>query len=371
MSRNLYIYFKCLQCDIFSQHFIRLSVLMGSILYKEILMYRNAAALLLISALSIYADMIYFHGETSLECDVVKVTEQQVTIRVAKGIFAFPRDRVKHIEYNYEKKKNMLGKEDYRGHYELGVWCMDCDQEENALTQFLYVEGKPDIPDEVFLRIAQIYLKRDDKEKAIEYYRKYLATHPDDELVMKKMEDLAGSLSSKGPDTDTKKDFQKADEGLEILADWRIEKWGNPGELSLKKTIEKNVENRLLKIEYSAKNSDKTAVRLQFGGKKDLTGRKQCVMDVFNPEKRALSLAIAFVTAPGYVWYESKCKVLNPGWNLHVSYDMTENKFKAKETGWRFTSPLKNRDNVIQFIILLYNGTRKGTLYADNIQFKE
>jgi len=334
-------------------------------------MYRNATVLLLISVLSICADTVYFHGETSLECDVVKVTEQQVTVRVAKGIFAFPRERVKHIEYNYEKKKNMLGKEDYRGHYELGVWCMDCDQEENALTQFLYVEGKPDVPDEVFLRIAQIYLKRDDKEKAIEYYRKYLATHPDDELIMKKMEDLIKGISTSTSDPEPKTDFQKADEGLEILADWRVEKWGNPGKLSLKKTIEKNVENKLLKIEYSAKNSDKTAVRLQFRGKTDLTGRKQCLMDVFNPEKRALSVAIAFVTAPGYVWYESKSKVLTPGWNLHVSYDMTENKFKAKETGWRFISPLKNRDNVIQFIILLYNGARKGTLYVDNVQFKQ
>ena len=146
-------------------------------------MYRNIGIVLFLLICSIYPDVVYFHGETSLECDVVKVTTDSVTVKVAKGVFTFPKDRVKKIEYNYEKKKGMIGKDDYKGHYELGVWCMNCDQADNALKQFLYVEGKPNVPDEVFLHIAQIYLKKDNKDKAVEYYKKYLATHPDDELI--------------------------------------------------------------------------------------------------------------------------------------------------------------------------------------------
>lgn len=332
-------------------------------------MYRLVGIIAAVSALSISADVVYFRGDTSLECDVVKVTENDVTVKVAKGLFTFPRDRVKNIEYNYRKKKEMLGQEDYEGHYKLGLWCINCGEEDNALAQFLYVEGRPGIPDEIYVRIAQIYQKKSDREKALEYYKKYLAVHPGDELIIKKIETLSEDTNGKSPVTEPDT-TTKADEGLEILSDWRIEKWGNPAKLTLKKTIEHNEENKILKVEYSAKNSDKTAVRLQFRKMTDITGRKHCSMDVFNPEKRVLSVAIAFVTAPGYIWYESKSRVINQGWNLNVAFDLEANEYKAKETGWRFTSPVKNRDKVIQFIILLYNGARKGTLFMDNIKFK-
>jgi len=327
---------------------------------------------LFIPAVVLRADVVYFRGGASLECDVVKVTETSVTVRVSKGLFTFPKARVRRIEYAYEKKRKMLGEKDYRGHYDLGVWCIQCGQEENALKQFLYVEGKPGVPDEVYLRIADIYLAEGDKEKAAAYFKKYLATHPDDELIRKKIEELTaeekkeegGAKSGSAPSPAGK----STEEGVEILPRWVIEKWANPGTVTIGKTVEDKVENKILKVEYKAKNSDKTAIRLQY--RTDLSGKKACVMDIYNPEKCVVSVAIAFVTSPGFNWYESKCRLVNPGWNLGVRFDLTGKDFKAKETGWRFSSPLKHRENVVQFIILVYNGTRTGTIFFDYIRFE-
>jgi hypothetical protein len=323
--------------------------------------------LLLISTLCLSADIVYFKGNTSIECDVIKVTKDNVTVKVAKGLFTFSKERVKKIEYDYEKKRTMLGKEDYKGHYELGVWCLNCNQDDNALAQFLYVEGKPGVPDEVYLKLAEIYLRRDNPKKAVEYYQNYLAKHPDDELIVKKLENLTeGETTS--PKGEEPKSLKKADEGLEILTGWRIEKWANPGIISHRKTVQRDVENKILKVVYKAKSSDKTAARLQYTT--DLTPKKICVMDVYNPDKRVISVAIAFVTNPGYNWYESKGIVLKQGWNLNVKFDLTGKDFKSKATNWMFNSKIKNRDNIVQFIVLIYNGTREGTLFFDNVKFK-
>ena len=86
----------------------------------------------------------------------------------------------------------MLAKDDYKAHYELGLQCDACGQEDNALAQFLYCEDKPDVPDNVYLKIAQIYLNRNDRDKAVTYYKKYLSKHPEEELIVKKLEELTG-----------------------------------------------------------------------------------------------------------------------------------------------------------------------------------
>lgn len=323
---------------------------------------------LLCMVLPLFGDTIYFQNDLTLECDVQKVTDKNITIKHTKGTFTFPVDRIDHIEYNFEKKRAMIKEGDFKSHYELGLWCFDCNQEDNALSQFLFCEGKPDVPDDVYLKIARIYLNKDHKEQTIEYYKKYLAKHPENQLVAKKTEELTGEQEELSSTSKNEEHLKKADEGLEILSGWRIEKWANPGTVILTKTIQKKTENKMLKVEYQAKSSDKTALRVQY--RTDLTDKKSCVLDLYNPANYVISMAIAFVTSPGYNFYESKGVMLQPGWNLNIEFDLTTSDYKSKATNWTFKSDIKNKNSLVQFILLVYNGSRKGIVFIDNIKIE-
>ncbi len=318
-------------------------------------------------SIPVYADTILFKDDLTLECDVVKITDKEITVRISKGTFTFPKDRIKKIDYNFEKRKSMIPDDDYAAHYDLGLWAFSCEEYDKALSQFLYCEGKKGIPDELLLKTAEIYEKRNDTENAVKYLNKYLDKHKDDEAVKKHLEELVKKAEE--PGNKTVSSMKQADEGMEILKGWLIEKWGNPGKITPSKGIHDSTENHVLKVEYDAKGEDKTAVRIQ--AKMDLTDKKTCTADIYNPENRAISFALAFVTSPGYAWYESKTQPIKPGWNLNVSFDLTARNFKSKETNWNHTTDIKNKANTSQFILLIYNGRRTGTLYFDNIRLNK
>ncbi|MFH1708051.1 MAG: hypothetical protein ABIF71_09045 [Planctomycetota bacterium] len=310
------------------------------------------------------ADTILFVDDQTLEGDVLAVTDTTVTVKMSKGTFTFPKERVVRIDYSYEKRLARIVDGDFKAHYDLGLWCLANGQNDNALAEFLTCTGQPGVPDDAFLKLAEIHLKKGQNDLAAAQYALYLQRHPDDLLVSKKAEALAPAAPAAG----AAPAMRKADEGLEILPGWRVEKWGNPGVITVARTVANQVENQVLKIACEGKTGDKVALRLQV--KSDLSRYAACAFDAFNPDAAPLSMAIAFVTAPTYDWYESRTVLLKPGWNLNVRFDLNSTAYKTKDTAWDFKSDIKNRQNTEQFILLPYNGSRAIEIILDNIRFE-
>ena len=67
---------------------------------------------LLLLSLTAAADIVYFENDLSIECDVIRVNEEEITVRVEKGTFTFPKSRISSIEYDYEKTMAKIQREE-------------------------------------------------------------------------------------------------------------------------------------------------------------------------------------------------------------------------------------------------------------------
>jgi hypothetical protein len=74
---------------------------------------------------------------------------------------------------------------------------------------------------------------------------------------------------------------------------------------------------------------------------------------------------------PGWKFYESADRSVRPQKWVPVKIKLDEKRFKCAESKWRNTSELKNRDSVKQIILLIYNTSKKGVVYFDNIRFTD
>ncbi len=126
------------------------------------------------------------------------------------------------------------------------------------------------------------------------------------------------------------------------------------------------VKNKVLGVTYKGTGKDKAAVRLD--GTWNLTRNEALVFDVWSSGTQSISLSVAFNMLPDWVFFESTIKTIEPNQWTTVRIDLNTERFKSEATGWRNTGNLKNRDNVKQLILLIYNAAEEGIIYLDNIR---
>ncbi len=157
---------------------------------------------------------------------------------------------------------------------------------------------------------------------------------------------------------------------------WRVEAWGNPGEVSL---APDGAGGEALRIDLKAGDKHKVAVKYDIpaheGRRLDLSGVQSILMDVYNGYHGGFRLSLVITTVNDRnAWrdFETRSVYLRPGWNRNLCFPLTGATFKSRETGWKgYDTPLANAGTCGKLSFFFYNGGRIQTaVTVDNIRFE-
>ena len=166
-------------------------------------------------------------------------------------------------------------------------------------------------------------------------------------------------------------------DGLARSRDWKVLDWANPAEISPWKW-RRAADDVALVVKLDGGRLDKTAISRQL--KLAVAEKGTLRMDVYNATMRHLPVAIAVYTSVDRVYFESKRRLLRPGWN-RVVYELTASDFKCASSEWKHTAAIWGKDDVREIVLLFYGtkapaagvkaapaGQKAATLAVDNIQ---
>jgi hypothetical protein len=367
----------------------------------------------LVAAAPARADTVIFRHGTRLECKVVARTEGGLRVLLpdaapAEAAAADPDapagegerplpyaildpGTIARIDYDFESRTEALEAEDWQGHYGLGLWAEEMGMRRRALMQYLYVQGKPDVPPEVFVRIGRLYeaVRPPEPEEAAAAYRRYLRLSPGGGAAEEAREGLA-RLAKEAAEPDGGSGIRQEERGVgtrrppggsllvspdDVPADgletgaWQRAGWGNEGAARMVRNTG-GEGDEVQELRYRAGSNDKAAFTRSI--QQDLSAAAALVFDVYNPTDREVKLAVALTTLPGYTWFESRVRTVAPrSWTIGVRFDLTREVWKEEATGWRYVSKPRNLDNVQRLSILIYDRQNSGTLYLDRVRFEQ
>lgn len=109
-------------------------------------------------------------------------------------------------------------------------------------------------------------------------------------------------------------------------------------------------------------------VRWSLGDPKDWSAKTILSFDLYNAGSAQVA-DVAIRTGQGWTWHESQPTYLVPGWNYNISYDLSASNWKTEASGWQYTSPIGNRNQVQTFGVGVFGYSEPGAVYIDNIRF--
>lgn len=356
------------------------------------------AALLALLALSARADHIVFKDDLELggpKVEILREHDRGVDVKVSHGTVTIAWPRVKEITIDYENHLSNMksdNRDTPRGLLGFAQVLLRHDMPKEAAAVCTLILGKDKVTEDILLDVADLMEKQKDwalaksalelvirinparqdvvarfdhatkqlKESAVEPVKE-----PGKEPTKEPVKEPTKEPAKEPAKTPTPEPGPKAIEGLEAEEDWVSEPWGNKADIAV---IEQpQVKNKVLSVTYAAADKDKVAVRL--GGSWDLTEREFLTLDVWNAGDKSIGFSVAFNTMPGWKFLESAATSISPKQWTTVKISLTEKRFKSEDSNWRNTSELVNRDNVKQAILLIYNTSKDGVVYFDNIRF--
>jgi tetratricopeptide (TPR) repeat protein len=282
------------------------------------------------------------------------------------GRVKVPRQRIKSIEYDYPTKAAALAEDDYKGHYELGVWAFQRGKYAEAVQELEKAKGRAGAGDDLLKLLAQAQDRTEDFQAALASYREYLQGHPDDAEVAKRVEELSKSFGAAGADGAPPK--PAIAEGLEASHNWVDEKWDNADACFISITLDPNTGNKTLAMQAAAGAHDKVAFSGNGPNPLDLTGCKEMICRMYQTGEAEARIATAFINQDGD-YYETREQRIPPKqWTTHV-VPLAEKNFKSAKTNWAYTADLQGRGGVTRITFLVY-GRHDLTLYLDSIFFR-
>ncbi len=342
------------------------------------------AALLLFAA-GVRADTLFFKDGLQLSgprVEVLRETESGVDVKVSLGTITIPWHRIERIVIEFDTRlANMKaeGRDTPRELWEFATLLGRHDMLSEAANVCGLILQKERISEDILLGVAKQMEEQKQWKHAKTALEMVLRVNPSRQDIARWLDRVAKNVAEaepppaappeKPPEKQPEKPPEppKVIEGLEAEEDWVIEPWGNAGSVSV--LPQGPDKNKVLAVTYSSTDKDKTAVRLS--GAWDLTDRKTLAFDIWNAAQSSIGLSIAFNTMPGWQFLESTAKSIRPSqkqWTT-VKFSLTAKRFKSAETKWRNTGDLVNRDNVKQIILMIYNTSKDGVVYFDNIRF--
>jgi hypothetical protein len=343
------------------------------------------------------ADTVLFKDDLELSGDKVEVVrehEKGVDVKVSHGTITILWPRIKSITIDYDTHLASMrgdGRDTPRGLLDFVKVLLRHDMNKEAAEVAGVILAKNKVAEDILLEIGTLMQAEKQWGLAKKAFEMFLRVNPSRRDIMKRLDDVSkhvkepangGGAVVKQPDDkqpvkqpddkqpvkQPKKDDPKPPgvlEGLEAESDWVMEAWGNKAEAEVV-TQGTKVKNKVLGVTYHSADKQKAAARL--GGTWDLTRQEFLVFDVWNAGKKSVGLSVAFNTMPGWKFFESTSKSIRPNAWVTIKIALDRKRFKCEGSNWRNTSELKNRDNVKQIILMIYNAGKEGVIYFDNIR---
>jgi len=126
-------------------------------------------------------------------------------------------------------------------------------------------------------------------------------------------------------------------------------------------------DNRKFEISFPMRKG-KTAFERLFEEPMDLSGHHGLLVDINNRSTALVRVAVAFVTMPGWQYFETAPAFIKPGLNKDVLFYLFGDEFKSSVTEWEYGASLKGADSVKKIVFLNY-AIKPGKLTFDNLRF--
>jgi tetratricopeptide (TPR) repeat protein len=327
------------------------------------------SAVCLAYPLATLADTVTMVDGMVLEGKINKETPEYVILLVynESGRVRIPRYRIKAIDYDFPTKAAALKPDDYKGHYDLGAWAFHRGMYAEAIQELEKAKGQPGAGEDLYKLLGLAYDRTGDFQKALQSYKEYLRTHPDDKEVAQRVDELGKSLNptatAEGPKPKT-----TVAEGLENSFKWVAEPWKEANPCAVSISVDPANGNRTISVQIQAGNKDKSA----FGGNGanglNLSDCKEMVCKIYHDSPAEIRLATAFINAQGEYVESREQKVAGNNW-VTYAVPLTGNAFKSAKTEWNYKAALEGKENVTRVVFLVY-GQRALNLYVDSIFFR-
>lgn len=319
---------------------------------------------------TLLADTVEMKNGLMLEGKVHLETPEFIVLLVyhEAGRVRIPRHLIKSIDYDFATKAAALTEDDYKGHYELGVWAMGKGKYTDAIQEFEKVKGHQGAGADLYKLLGQACDKIGLLDKAYESYKEHLRLHPEDAEVQKRVDELAKKLNL-GAEAPANK--PQLWEGLEVDFRWNAEKWDNANPCTVQTTADKDTGNRMLVMQAQPGNKDKVALG-GTGAAMNLSESKQIIFKVFHNGVAAVDLAVAFKNQANE-FFETKMEKVPPNTWTNVIVPIAGGVFKSTRNQFGpYTDTLGGKEDIRQIYFLLYGpcAQRGLTLYVDHIGFR-
>ncbi|MFA4985487.1 MAG: hypothetical protein WC712_02785, partial [Candidatus Brocadiia bacterium] len=205
------------------------------------------------------ADVVVMKNGLEHKCKVITDDPDfdYIVVRItmangSTGTVSIPRRQIARIDYDYTSRKARLAGNDYKGHYDLALFCIDHSLTDEAITELKLCVGQQGVPDDAYLQLAKLLEKKGDLAGALVAYSEYYKRNPKDDGVYKQIERLKKALEPKvtpsatPAPTETNSPVASAPppvatpappgitvvEGLEARAGWTVAAWAGKGTIT-------------------------------------------------------------------------------------------------------------------------------------------
>lgn len=315
-------------------------------------------------------DRIVMVDDLSIEGRIHQETPEFVILVVhdETGRVKIPRTRIKAIEYDFAAKAASLAPEDYKGHYELGLWAFQRGMYAEALGELEKAKGKEGAEPDLYKMLGVSYDRKEDFKSAYENYKEHLRTHPDDAEIKARADELAKSVAPAAVETTTATTKKpKVDEGLEGIFRWYAEKWDNANTCTVSVSVEAETGNKVISVVGQAGGKDKIAIGGN-GKPLDLSGAKEVLCMVYHSDKVDTRLAVAFTNQQGEFFESREQKVPPHSW-VKVTFQLKSKDLKSAKSEWKYTSDLEGAKDITRVVFLVYGRTELN-MFIDRIVFR-
>lgn len=311
-------------------------------------------------------------GLIFFDCKVVEEADDYIVILVYKnaGRVKLERDKIASIDYDLASKLAELDPEDWKGHYQLAVWALSKGMYKDAAALFDLVRGKDGAGDDTVKLLGQSYDKLGQIDKALEIYKDWIKSHPEDAEIAARIEEIRKQLGldepkpAEGP--------KKVQEGLEgdpsLNFRWApVKGWPNVNDCTVRPYTEKDSNDKMVLVSLPGGDKDK-AVFEGKGMPLNLTDRNTMTFRIYQNSPKPIKITVAFQNKSGEYFEGKSEKVAANEW-VQVEIPLGGTDFKTEKSGWKFTDTLRGKEHVNSVIFLIY-AQNKVDLYVDRIFFK-
>ncbi len=176
-------------------------------------------------------------------------------------------------------------------------------------------------------------------------------------------------IESKYAEKDVPEEPRKLWEGFEVQGDWDYAGWGDKVKVSLagNKVTEGKKAIKVV-FDKAGRRTDGKGICVQNTKLNlDLSKEKKMVFDVYLDAPNSIEVSVV-LNSKGFC--ESVRRIIVPGWNRNITFDLKARTFKKESTKWQHKGEIDREEPMKEVMFMFYPwDVESGSFYIDNVGF--